>query len=347
MISDLAVLPIDAVITWVDGNDPAHKAKLEAYFGKKTESRPVGANASRFHDSGEINYCVASLLKYAPWLRTIFILTDAQSPPLMQLIANTPYADKIKLVDHCDIFSCYEQYLPTFNTRSITTMLWRIPGLAENFLYINDDFMLIRPVEPTAFFVDDKVVIRGSWKTFSENRWDKKIINIFKRLVGKPLADGRKRKSYTAAIELAAKVLDFDKKYYDLPHNPHAWKKSILKKFYSAHPKILHANSCEKLRSSQQFVSESLMAHLAIKYKKAILDNTYKTLQLKPGEQNIAKIKHKLSSADADSHFVFACVQTLEKASEDSQALILKWLNHRIGSLDQLIKKEKSNDKKG
>lgn len=339
MTSDLTSLPIDAVITWVDGGDPAHKAKLEAFLGKKMEARPAGANASRFHDSGEINYCVASLLKFAPWLRTIFILTDAQSPPLMQLIANSPYADKVKLVDHRDIFSGYEQYLPTFNTRSITTMLWRIPGLAENFLYINDDFMLIQPVEPSAFFVDDKVVIRGSWKIFSENRLDKKIINIFKRFTGKLLTDEKKRKSYTAAIELAAKVLGFEKKYYDLPHNPHAWKKSMLKDFYAAHPEILHANSCEKLRSSQQFVSESLMAHLAIKQQKAILDNTYKTLQLKPGEQGIAKVEHKLSLADADSHFIFACVQTLEKAPEDSQALIFRWLNRRIGSLNEVLKK--------
>jgi hypothetical protein len=342
-MSKLAVLPIDAVITWVDGKDPAHQAKLEAYFGKKKEARPVGANASRFHDSGEINYSVASLLKFAPWLRTIFILTDAQSPPLIQLIANTPYADKIKLVDHRDIFSGYEQYLPTFNTRSITTMLWRIPELAENFLYINDDFMLIQPIEPTVFFVDDKVVIRGRWKIFTGNRWDKKIINFFKRLTRKPLMDVKKRTSYTAAIELAAKIIGFEKQYYDLPHNPHAWKKSILKDFYSAHPETLHANSCEKLRSSQQFVSESLMAHLAIKQQKAILDNTYKTLQLKPGEQGVAKVKSKLGLADADSRFAFACVQTLEKAPEDSQVLILNWLNRRIGSLENLIEKTNNN----
>ncbi|MES2823008.1 MAG: Stealth CR1 domain-containing protein [Pseudomonadota bacterium] len=336
MTDDLTVLPIDAVITWVDGNDPAHKAKLNAFLGKKTEARPVGANASRFHDSGEINYCVASLLKFSPWLRTIFILTDAQSPPLMEMIANTPYADKIKLVDHRDIFSGYEQYLPTFNTRSITTMLWRIPGLAENFLYINDDFMLIQPVEPSAFFVDDKVVIRGSWKTFSENRWDKQIINLFKRLAGKPLTDEKKRKSYTAAIELAAKVLGFEKKYYDLPHNPHAWKKSILKDFYAAHPEILHANSCEKLRSSQQFVSESLMVHLAIKQKRAILDNRFKVLQLKPGEQSFHRINSKLKKADVDKNVIFVCVQTFEQASLESQELIFSWLNNRIGRIEQL-----------
>ena len=28
-------LTIDAVITWVDGNDPRHKAKMQSYLGKK------------------------------------------------------------------------------------------------------------------------------------------------------------------------------------------------------------------------------------------------------------------------------------------------------------------------
>ena len=28
-------LTIDAVITWVDGNDPGHKAKMQSYLGKK------------------------------------------------------------------------------------------------------------------------------------------------------------------------------------------------------------------------------------------------------------------------------------------------------------------------
>ena len=31
-------LTIDAVITWVDGNDPRHKAKMQSYLGQETIS---------------------------------------------------------------------------------------------------------------------------------------------------------------------------------------------------------------------------------------------------------------------------------------------------------------------
>lgn len=333
-----STLPIDAVITWVDGADPAHKAKLDLYFGRSPEARPVGANASRFHDSGEINYCVASLLKFAPWLRTIFILTDAQTPPLMKLIANTAYADKVRVVDHRDIFAGYEDYLPTFNTRSITTMLWRIPGLADNFLYLNDDFVLIQPTEPEYFFQGDQLVLRGNWQTFTEKKLSKKLLKFVQKLLGKPVASTQKRASYVAAIELAAKVLGFDRRYYDLPHNPHPWKKSLLEAFYNENPQLLKKNASYKLRSAEQYVGESLMSHLAIKHDRALLENRFKTLQLKPGEQSITRIQRKLMQADQNPRIIFACIQTLEKAPQNSQELILSWLDKRVGKLEGLVR---------
>ena len=332
-----SVLPIDAVITWVDGADPAHKAKLDLYFGRSAESRPAGANASRFHDSGEINYCVASLLKFAPWLRTIYILTDSQTPPLMKLVANTAYADKIRLVDHRDIFAGYEEYLPTFNTRSITTLLWRIPGLAENFLYLNDDFVLIQPTQPEHFFVADKLVLRGEWKRFADKNPGKKISAWIKKTLGMPVVNPDKRASYATAMELAARILGFNERYYALPHNPHPCKKSLLQDFYRNKPEVLQKNLSFRLRSVEQYVSESLMAHLAIKSGSALLDNRFKTLQLKPGEQSFAKTRRKLMRANSDKNIIFACIQTLEKGPQESRALILDWLAMRVGVLPQVI----------
>ena len=52
------------------------------------------------------------------------------------------------VVDHREVFAGYEQFLPTFSSRAIESMLWRIPDLSERFLYLNDDFMLLRPVTP-------------------------------------------------------------------------------------------------------------------------------------------------------------------------------------------------------
>ena len=59
--------------------------------------------------------------------------------------------------------------LPTFNSYAIETMLWRIEGLADRFLYFNDDMMLVGPVEPTDFFSNEgKVKLRGRWSNWNE-----------------------------------------------------------------------------------------------------------------------------------------------------------------------------------
>ena len=49
-----------------------------------------------------------------------------------------------------------------------------IPGLAEHFIYFNDDFFLLNPVKEEDFFIEGKPVIRGLW-TFYEDIWYKKI----------------------------------------------------------------------------------------------------------------------------------------------------------------------------
>ena len=51
---------IDAVITWVDGNDPAHRAR-RAVFQADTDLS--AARDTRFADNGEIYRAIASLLK--------------------------------------------------------------------------------------------------------------------------------------------------------------------------------------------------------------------------------------------------------------------------------------------
>ena len=42
--------------------------------------------------------------------------------------------------------------LPTFNSHAIETRLHHIDGLAEHFLYFNDDVFLGRPLDPSRFF---------------------------------------------------------------------------------------------------------------------------------------------------------------------------------------------------
>src|SRR3954454_11714101 len=85
---------IDAVITWVDGADPAHQQRLSAYLAQIGSTRGGRAHTTRFNDAGELDYCLASLLRFAPWLRRIHVVTDMQVPRQLPRLADTPYADR-------------------------------------------------------------------------------------------------------------------------------------------------------------------------------------------------------------------------------------------------------------
>ena len=89
--------PIDAVVTWVDGADPLHREKLNAYL-ESIGHVPEAAHPTRFRETGEFEYCIASMLKFAPWLRKIFILTDNQTPEFMALVRRSPNSDLYPLL---------------------------------------------------------------------------------------------------------------------------------------------------------------------------------------------------------------------------------------------------------
>nr|AGC72369.1 hypothetical protein [uncultured bacterium A1Q1_fos_15] len=149
-----AQFDIDLVFTWVDDSDPAWQAQRARFAlpgeDDSGESSTTSATASdgrselRFRNRDELRYALRSVYRYADWARHIFIVTAGQTP---SWLTDHP---KISVVPHTDILD--EHYVPTFNSHAIESALHRIPGLAEHFVYFNDDVMLCRPTWPSTFF---------------------------------------------------------------------------------------------------------------------------------------------------------------------------------------------------
>ena len=135
-------IPIDAVITWVDGNDPLHQRKMSLAVSSEKKKKN---NLSKYKEAGEIYYCVQSIIKFAPFIRNIFIVTDNQVPLFIK--NKKVHDERIKVVDHKEIFKGLEEYMPTFNPRCIDALLHRVPGLSERFIYFNDDMFLIKKTQ--------------------------------------------------------------------------------------------------------------------------------------------------------------------------------------------------------
>lgn len=148
---------IDAVVTWVDGDDPAFRARFAARGGRGL--KPGGKDlTARYKQSQELRYCLRSIIRFAPWIRRIWIVTDSQLPEFID--RERAAGAGIRFVSHQEIFTGFESVLPTFASTSIESMLWRIDGLAEHFIYFNDDFFLLKPLVRKDFF-DPLPVLRG------------------------------------------------------------------------------------------------------------------------------------------------------------------------------------------
>lgn len=137
---------IDFVIPWVDGSDPDWCEKKAKYSGLNTGN---GNIAARFRDWEILKYWFRAVEKYAPWVRCIYFVTDNQKPEWLNL--DHP---KLRWVKHTDYIP--EEYLPTFCSRTIELNFHRIEGLAEQFVYFNDDMFLNAAVKPEDFFVNGK-----------------------------------------------------------------------------------------------------------------------------------------------------------------------------------------------
>ena len=163
---------MDAVITYVDGNDPVWKQDYE-----KTTNVPV--MEKRFRDWGTLKYLLRGIEAKMPFIRNVYLVVShpSQAPE---------WADReqLKIVLHKDIIPA--EFLPTFNCNPIEMHLHRIPGMDEEYIYFNDDMFPVGDCKPTDFFRDGRPVIGYYTHLFASGMY-KKICRNSDRLARKAL----------------------------------------------------------------------------------------------------------------------------------------------------------------
>lgn len=318
---------IDAVVLWVDGNDPAHRAKLERYLAQFGH-RHVEARATRFRSVGEVDFCISSIMRFAPFIRRVHVVTDDQAGPLRALSRRWPEAwrAKLALIDHRDIFAGHEQHVPTFNSLAIESLMHRIPGLEEQFVYFNDDFVLIKPVAATAFFDGGRPVLHGRRMSMPDARLDRRLRRLWRALVKPP--PGALRASNTQAQALGARLAGADGRFLLASHSPYPLRRSTLQGYFDSHSQVLERNLSYRLRDLNQFAPTSLANHLELQRGHAVVAEDENCLYLKP-----ASDRHTLSriaAAEHDEHLVCACVQSLDEADAGMREQVLAWLSQVV-----------------
>ena len=142
---------VDLVYTWCDDADPKWRAKRLAAaerFGVATDS--VHNGACRYRGGDMLRYSLRSAARGVPWVRAIFIVVDDdQSVPEWPELKDP----KVRVVRHSEIMP--SGILPCFSSGVIEHHVVRIPGLAERYLYSNDDTLFWGDVPEGFFFARD------------------------------------------------------------------------------------------------------------------------------------------------------------------------------------------------
>ena len=308
---------IDAVITWVDGSDEDYKKKIENHLTTSTNYK------KQYLQANEIEYCVKSILKFAPFVRRIFIVTDSQKPSFSGL-KDLIVSKKVKVVDHKEIFKGYEKYLPTFNIRSIDAVLHRIEDLSEMFVYFNDDVFLINKIREEDWFVENKVVLMGKWaKSYS--------INPIKVLSGKFKKAFGLRPSFNASQSKAANLSGFKKEYFKSYHTARPQIKSLIKEFYHKNPGSLIDQIKYRFRHYNQFMPYSLCWHLLIKENRAVIKGVKELKEVKQTKNlNAKQLISILEKLDDTKEVKYLNIQDLNYASKDVFMIFDKWMRKKL-----------------
>lgn len=253
---------IDFVVPWVDGSDPiwlAEKAKYNHLADNADDEINV---MERYRDWGLMKYWFRGIEQYAPWVNKIHFLTWGHVPNFLNV-----YHPKIHIVNHKDFIP--EDCLPLYNASAIEMVLHRIPGLANHFVYFNDDTFLINPIEvcdffrkglPCGYFEDNPCCIGGYGNCVRQvfnalsliNRnFDKHtmIRKHFFKYFSQPFLS--KSFFYTLLSSPWDRILGIPS-----PHLPSAFLKSTWDKVWAAEPQILNRTLHSKFRKSENVQQE-------------------------------------------------------------------------------------------
>ncbi len=291
--------PIDAVYTWVDGNDPAWRARKElALTGGLSE---LATSEARFVSRDELRYSLRSLMTYAPWIRNIYVVTDQQKPSWLV------ESDRIRIVDHKEIFAD-TSVLPVFNSHAIESRLHHIEGLSEHFLYLNDDFFLGKVLYPETFFEGNG------------------ITRFFPSIAQVPFTLNEDNPVHQAGMnnrrmleELCGRTLT-----QKMKHVPYALRRSLLFELEERFPAAFKDVSASRFRRSSDISTASSLAHyygyLSGRAIPGQIDYTYVDLAL---PKTPAKLRRMLANREHDAF----CLNDTAPTTADQDSALARFLD--------------------
>lgn len=250
--------PVDIVYTWVDDADPAwqrRRASVQPSAALAADALHTGRTWNR----DELRYSLRSVAMYAGWFRHIWLVTDGQVP---EWLADHP---RLTVVPHSAIFSD-PAALPTFNSHAIESQLHHIDGLAEHFLYLNDDVFFGRPVRPDQFFAGPGIARFSPAPIAIDRQLEPHRLN------GAMLAARNNREFLESTLGRTVT--------HRMRHTPHAHLRSSLAALEAAHPDLVARVARSRFRAANDLSIASDLGHYwAFAHGQAVTNGLSKIFQ--------------------------------------------------------------------
>lgn len=308
--------PVDVVYTWVNDNDPVWQEKIKEYTRSVdisntnqgfTDQPKSALNLARYRNREEIRYSLRSIYMYAPFVRNIYVVTDDQVPDWLDTSD-----EGIEIVCHRDIFDEKTVY-PVFSSNPIELNLHKIKGLAEHFIYFNDDVFLCAPIN-----VEDFFYFNGIAKAFfSDLLLDSRSIKETDR------ATVVSHKNSAAAFQSHFNVLPTRK----LLHTAFAARRSICYEVEKVFAEEVKISKNKRFRNWHDVTWPYLVPNYML-FKGWAVPSTIRSSYLDIHDLNLPD---KLSSIDADDNIKTACINDTDTDSKPLyEDYFIKWMKRRF-----------------
>lgn len=169
-------MPVDVVVLWVDVTDKEWQRRRAAASGQEP-SGYVGAT----NEWDMLRYLLRGIDRHCPWVRRVHLVTPGHTPAWLDPEAGVAVVDQDSILP--------AGHPPSFNSMAIEANLDRIPGLADHFLYFNDDMLVVKPTRradvfprgrPAGFAIQNAGTGSGAW-----SHWVLNAVGIIDRAFDK------------------------------------------------------------------------------------------------------------------------------------------------------------------
>jgi len=304
---------IDAVVIWVDGNDPKWLSQFKRYKGIKEDS---SNDSSRYRDMETLKYVFRSIDKNIPWIRKIHFITEGHKPSWLNI--DHP---QINFLTHRDIFY-NKKDLPVFNSSAIELNFLGIKDLADQFIYFNDDMIVFKKTKKERFFKEDLPVdflIQGiprkgkiynkffkpsMWTLAINNNIDLINKNYSKIESLKKVPEKYYSKNYPIKYRIKNYIFNRFKEYsfFEHYHHPQPYLKSNLKgAFEEFKEEILNT-------SNKKFRSETDLTQYIYRYRHLVRGEFYPNYKKDFKTINLDSKKSVFQAIEDFKKFRFICL---------------------------------------